>query len=191
MQCLHGILAFDHEVQGHMRINEREIDFTNGRGYIEKDWGKEFPSAWIWMQSNHFDEKEVSFTASIANIPFAGRSFAGYLIGLLYNGQIYRFTTYTRAKLSPPQVSDNEVIFSVQTKHHELEIDAKRAHGASLASPVQGLMTGRIIESLDSSIHVRFYEKQKTTRTLLFEGTGQNAGLEVVGNLGEIGAVSI
>jgi hypothetical protein len=191
LQCLHGILGFDHEVQGSLTIDGRHIDFSNGRGYIEKDWGREFPSAWIWMQSNHFDERGVSFTSSIANIPFSRGTFTGLLAGFLFNEEVYRFTTYTRAKLSTPEVSDDRVVFTIQDKRHLLEVDAERAHGASLRSPVEGLMTGRIIESLDSSIHLRFYDLKKTTKELLFDGVGRNAGLEVVGNLNEIGAIEV
>jgi tocopherol cyclase len=191
LQCLHGILGFDHDVQGSLTIDGQEIYFSNGRGYIEKDWGREFPSAWIWMQSNHFDEEGVSFTSSIASIPFGKGTFTGLLAGLLFNKEIYRFTTYTRAKFSTPLVSDDRVTFTIQDKEHLIEVDAKRAHGASLRSPVEGLMTGRIIESLDSSIHLRFYELRKTTKNLLFEGVGRNAGLEVVGNLDEIGAIEV
>lgn len=191
LQCLHGILGFDHEIQGKLEIDGRSIDFSNGRGYIEKDWGREFPSAWIWMQSNHFDEKGVSFTSSIASIPFGRGTFTGLLAGLLHDGKIYRFTTYTRAKLSTPEVSDDRVVFTIQSKQHLLEVDAKRAQGALLRSPVEGLMTGRITESLDSSIHLRFYEKKKASKELLFDGVGRNAGLEVVGNLDEIGAIDV
>jgi hypothetical protein len=189
LQCLHGILAFDHGVQGNLTIDGRDIDFSDGRGYIEKDWGREFPSAWIWMQSNHFDEKGVSFSSSIASIPFGRGAFTGLLAGLLYKEKIYRFTTYTRAKFSTPEVSGDRVVFKIQNKRHLIEVDAKRAQGASLRSPVEGLMTGRIIESLDSSIHLRFYEKRNDSKELLFEGEGRNAGLEVVGDLTEIGAI--
>ncbi|MHA3964598.1 MAG: tocopherol cyclase family protein, partial [Candidatus Thorarchaeota archaeon SMTZ1-45] len=102
LQCLHGILGFDHEVQGSLAVDGHAIDFSDGRGYIEKDWGREFPSAWIWMQSNHFKEHGVSFSSSIASIPFGRGIFTGLLAGLLYNEKVYRFTTYTRAKFSTP-----------------------------------------------------------------------------------------
>ncbi|MDO8123651.1 MAG: tocopherol cyclase family protein [Candidatus Hermodarchaeota archaeon] len=191
MQCLHGILSFDHKLQGNVIIDNRGINFSNGRGYIEKDWGREFPSAWIWMQSNHFEEPGISFTASIANIPWMKRSFTGFLIGLLYNGTVYRFTTYTRAKISTPKVSEDAVTFTVQDKNSLIEVDAQRAHGAMLKSPEEGLMTGRIIESLDSSIQLKYFTKDKNRTELIFEGTGRNAGLEVVGNLSEIGAIQV
>ncbi|MCK7537696.1 MAG: tocopherol cyclase family protein [Marinilabiliales bacterium] len=35
-------------------------DFSGGRGYIEKDWGHSFPSAYVWMQSNHFQLARIS-----------------------------------------------------------------------------------------------------------------------------------
>jgi hypothetical protein len=191
MQTLHGILSFNHEIQGRVSLNERVIDFSSGRGYIEKDWGREFPSTWIWMQSNHFDQPHISFTASIAKIPWMKRSFTGFLIGLLYDGKVHRFTTYTRAKISSPQVSEKEVTFSVQDKRFMIEVIAQRSHGASLRSPVEGLMTGRIIESLDSCITLKFYKRTNGKMELIFEDTGRNAGLEVVGDLSEIGVVQV
>ncbi len=42
MECYHGVLSFDHEIEGNLVIDGREIDFTGGRGYLEKDWGKSF-----------------------------------------------------------------------------------------------------------------------------------------------------
>jgi hypothetical protein len=191
MQTQHGILSFDHEIQGTVRINQREIDFSKGRGYIEKDWGKEFPCAWIWMQSNHFDEIGISFTASIANIPWMKRSFTGFLIGLLYDNTVHRFTTYTRAKLSTLEVSKDAVTFTVKDKRFLIEVNAKRSPGVMLRSPIEGLMTGRILESLDSAIHLKFWSLKKSGKKLIYEGTGRSAGLEVVGDLSEIGATEV
>ncbi|MEZ4893124.1 MAG: tocopherol cyclase family protein [Saprospiraceae bacterium] len=37
-----------------LTINGEELDFTGGKGYMEKDWGRSFPSAYFWMQTNHF-----------------------------------------------------------------------------------------------------------------------------------------
>jgi hypothetical protein len=40
-------------------------------------------------------------------------------------------------------------------------------------------MTGKVNESLQAIIHIRFYEKD----TLIFEGQGRNAGLEAAGEI--------
>ena len=43
MECYHGIVSMDHTVNGLIEINNEKIDFSEGRGYIEKDWGRSFP----------------------------------------------------------------------------------------------------------------------------------------------------
>ena len=44
MECYHGVVNIDHKISGSLMINNEEIDFTDGYGYIEKDWGKSFPN---------------------------------------------------------------------------------------------------------------------------------------------------
>jgi hypothetical protein len=56
MECYHGLISIDHKLQGSLQINGQEIDFTEGKGYAEKDWGTSFPEGYVWMQSNHFAE---------------------------------------------------------------------------------------------------------------------------------------
>ncbi len=58
-----------------LTINGEPMDLTGGRGYIEKDWGTSFPSAWIWMQCNTFDTPDTSFMLSYARIPWMGSHF--------------------------------------------------------------------------------------------------------------------
>lgn len=182
MECYHGILGFDHRIEGILSIGGRTVDFTEGRGYIEKDWGAGFPEAWIWMQSNHFDEEGISFTSSIAKIPWLGSSFAGFLIGLLYDDKVYTFTTYTGARVSNLMILDKDIRFWVHDNTHGIKVRASRSEGGELRSPVMGEMSGRIIESLTAQIDIRFYSLDQSTPELLFSGTGRNAGLEVVGN---------
>jgi tocopherol cyclase len=77
MECYHGVLGFDHAVQGQIGVDGRELDFTGGRGYIEKDWGQAFPRAWVWMQTNHFELPRTCLTASVAVIPWMGGGVPG------------------------------------------------------------------------------------------------------------------
>jgi len=186
MECYHGILGFDHRIEGSLNIGKSNIDFTGGRGYIEKDWGAGFPEAWIWMQSNHFQENGVSFTSSIAKIPWLESSFAGFLIGLLYDETVYTFATYTGAQVSNLRVSEDDVRFWVSDSTHGVMVRAARAQGGELRSPVLGEMSGRIIESLTAHIDIRFYRFEGNESMLLFSGTGGNAGLEVVGDTREL-----
>lgn len=79
MECYHGVVNIHQKIRGSLVINHKEIDFTDGYGYIEKDWGRSFPKWWVWLQSNHFNEKDASLMFAIAEIPWLGNYFTGFL----------------------------------------------------------------------------------------------------------------
>ena len=177
MECYHGVISMHHFLEGRLDVYGQEVDFTGGKGYMEKDWGRSFPGAWIWMQSNHFDAGDpVSLMASVAVIPWLRSSFIGYIVGFLHEGHLHRFATYTGAEMQA-RLGEHEVILSFRDKIHRLEIVAHQAGAAELVAPISGNMTGKVNESMQSTISVRFFEKE----TLIFEGEGRNAGLEVAG----------
>lgn len=176
MECYHGVVSFDHAISGTLTIDGELINFTRGRGYIEKDWGQSFPEAYIWFQTNHFDSPEACITASVAIIPSFGTTFPGFIVGLWLGGRLYRFATYTGAKLEKLAVSDAEVFWVLSDSQHRLEMRAQRAIGGLLKGPSKLDMGKRVDETLQASIDVRL-----TTRSgqLIFASTGRHAGLEV------------
>ncbi|MBK7408534.1 MAG: hypothetical protein IPJ40_11025 [Saprospirales bacterium] len=179
MECYHGVVSMNHLLEGNLSVYGQPVDFTGGQGYIEKDWGRSFPGAWIWMQSNHFNTTNpVSLMASVAVIPWLGSSFIGYIVGFLYEGELYRFATYTGAQMKA-RLGDHEVVLAFRDKRHRLEIVAHQAGAAELVAPISGNMTGKVNESMQSTVSVRFFEREK----LIFEGEGRNTGLEVAGEV--------
>ncbi|MFK7936140.1 MAG: tocopherol cyclase family protein [Saprospiraceae bacterium] len=181
MQCYHGVVSVDHNISGSLEVNGKTVSFDGGKGYIEKDWGRSFPSSWIWMQTNHFgQDMPISLMASVARIPWLGNHFVGYIVGFLYKNKIHRFATYTGAKMKAEIVND-QVKLSFKDSRYRLEITAERTDGGNLISPIDGNMVGKVNESLQSEIYVTFYERE----SLIFEGTGRNAGMEVAGEVEE------
>jgi len=65
-----------------------------------------------------------------------------------------------------------------------LEIIAKRCESTELASPIMGLMDGKINESMCSKIEVKLVDKKQNI--ILLQDTGRNAALEVAGNISEL-----
>jgi hypothetical protein len=180
MECYHGVLSFDHSLQGKITLNGKEMDFSGGRGYIEKDWGKSFPAAWVWLQSNHFKNTRACITASVAIIPWLGNSFKGFIVGFWLDGKLYRFTTYRNSKIESLEISDDHVVWVIRNRTHRLRLNACRAQGGLLRGPTPQDMGKRVIETLSASVDIRL----ETLRgDVLFESTGENAGLEVVGDL--------
>jgi hypothetical protein len=186
MECYHGVLSFNHSINGYLEINGEKKDFTGGKGYIEKDWGSSMPSSWIWMQTNHFDDEGLSLFGSIAKIPWLGSYFTGYIFGLLHNKRLYKFTTYNRAKIEKIQLTKNNIEIIFFDKKLELQINAIRTEGVDIPAPKLGEMTAKVNESLKSRINIKLFRKNKKEKILILSDTGRNAGLEFVGNLNEL-----
>jgi tocopherol cyclase len=184
MECYHGILSMDHEIIGSMVLNGEEIDFTGGRGYMEKDWGVSFPSAYIWMQSNHFSEPGTSLKLSVANIPWLGSSFVGFIAGFWWKNELIEFTTYNSSNLLRSSVNDKHVEIELKNKKYILKVKAERTGSTELASPILGFMEGKINESMTSKLAVQLVHRQSSK--ILFEDVGRKAGLEVAGAIAEI-----
>ena len=186
MECYHGIVSMDHLISGTLAINGEQVNFSGGRGYMEKDWGRAMPRAWIWMQSNHFDQSGISLTLSIADIPWGGRSFTGFLGGILLDGQLHRFATYTGARIGNLSVSEESVQFVLVDRKKRLQVNAHRAQGFNLQAPTTTRMDRRIMETLSADIEVAFDLKSNGQWAQVFRGTGRFAGLEVVGDVGSL-----
>jgi tocopherol cyclase len=180
MECYHGILSFNSSITGRLEINGELINFSDGKGYVEKDWGHSMPTAWFWAQSNHFDEAGVSLSVSVARVPYLSFSFSGLLIGWLFRGHLFKFTTYNRSRIRHFRINGDKVSLAVENKHYLLEIEADAAGGAVLSSPILGEMRGWIKESLRSAVKVSFYALQHGERELIFRGEGRNAGIEIL-----------
>jgi hypothetical protein len=180
MECYHGVVSLDHSIQGALEIAGQSIDFEHGRGYIEKDWGKSFPDAWVWLQTNHFDRPGTSLTASIATIPWLGSAFVGFIIGLWHNKKLYRLATYTGAKVEAMDIQEDVVNWVVRDRRYRLEMHARRVEGGLLKGPSRLEMDKRVVETLNASVFTRL---SSLDGSLIFEGEGRHAGLEVHNSL--------
>jgi tocopherol cyclase len=180
MECYHGVLSFDHALQGSLTLNGKTMDFSGGRGYIEKDWGQSFPAAWVWFQSNHFPGGSACISASVAIIPWVGQAFRGFIVGLWLDGKLYRFATYSGAKIESLQILDDHVDWVLRSRQHRLHLTARRVQGGLLRGPTRLDMGQRVMETLNASVELRLETVQGG---LVFEGVGAHTGLEVMGDL--------
>jgi tocopherol cyclase len=182
MECYHGVLSFDHAIAGSLTVDGSTYDWTGGRGYIEKDWGQSFPSAWIWLQSNHFHAPGICVTASVALIPWLQRAFRGFIVGVWLGGELYRFATYTGARIEQLEATDSHVRWRMRDRSCALDLVAERAQGGLIRGPTRTDMGTPVHETLNASVHVRLVQGTH----VLFEGTGRHAGLEAHGDLARL-----
>jgi hypothetical protein len=185
MECNHGVVSLHHQLEGSLSLQDpalgtlREVDFTGGKGYMEKDWGRSFPRAYVWMQSNHFGGHDrASLMASAAHIPWLKGHFIGFISGFWLDGRLFKFATYNGSRKFL-KITEERVELIFQRSGLELRILASQAPGTALKSPMSGEMTGKIQESLQAVLQVELLENGRR----IFEGNGRNAGLEVAGEV--------
>ena len=185
MECYHGILSMHHLLSGSVNLNQEVYNFDNGQGYTEKDWGRSFPKAWVWIQSNHFNNcKEASMMLSIADIPWLGNFFIGFLSIIWIKGKFYKFTTYTGAKITALEYNDNRLSATIENKKYKLEIITSQSKSGILQAPEIGKMDRAIKESLDAKVNVRLTDLKN--KIVLFDDIGIHAGFEMVGDINHL-----
>lgn len=169
LQCYHDIISMNHLVNGVVTINGNKYNFNKSYGYIEKDAGRDFPNQYLWIQTNSFD-KDVSFSMSIASIPFYGYNFTGFITSLIYEQKEYRFATYNNSKIKT--FKKNHIV--LENKNYLLEISYYPSKSYPLYAPIKGTMCRIIEESLDGNLTLKLYSKG----LLVFMATSKQAGIE-------------
>ncbi len=176
MECYHGVVSMNHILSGSFRANNHSIDFNHEKGYIEKDWGKSFPRAYVWLQSNHFSHSSTSFMFSYADIPFGKLYFKGLIVNLVVDSKEYRFATYNCAKVILEEIHKNRVHYKIKKGKYILDIKAHSIVETSLASPINGEMINQIKEGLSGEIALTLYKE----KNIIYEDIGYHAGIEIM-----------
>ncbi len=177
MECKHGIVSVNHEISGELVINHKTLDFSKGKGYIEKDWGTSFPEAWIWIQGNSFTNQNTSFQFSVAKIPWLGKFFIGFISFLYFKGEFYLFSTYNKSKILEISHSPESITIRLKNRRFILRIKAVKNTFGELIAPVSGDMSRRIKESIDSEVSIELYDLKEN---LLYKDSSNRAGLEII-----------
>jgi tocopherol cyclase len=180
MECYHGVVSLNHMLEGTLNINNNVADFTGGKGYIEKDWGKSFPECWVWAQANCFVNPLTSFMVSVAKIPWLGHFFVGHICFLVHNGVVYKFMTWNGSKIVGLENGANMIKLNLKGKNSQIEISISKTRSGLLKAPVFGSMERYIKESINATVSVRLTSDRGDE---IFSGSSQGGGLEVVGDV--------
>ena len=177
MECYHDIISMSHKLKGVISVNNKVIDFKDGKGYIEKDWGTSFPNEYIWLQSNHFEGNEASIMFSLAHIPFIGRSFQGFICNFIINNREYRFATYNKSKIKSVSYSDDYLEIDIVKDKFGLNIKAVVCRDSGeLKAPRNGAMDILIKEGLSGAAEIRLLKNSK----VVFEGKANPCAIEMM-----------
>jgi len=174
LKCNHGILSLSHKLKGYLLLNEKKLDFTNGTGYIETDWGSSFPDSYLWTQCNWYDKGDCCIMLSIAHIPFPFKSFTGCICSIYYAGKEYRLATYLGVRILT--YTKQKVVLVQGT--NKLEIKVLEQNPFPLKAPVNGSLKRSIQESAFGTVKYRFSNNNQE----IFTKISSNASFEYVGS---------
>jgi tocopherol cyclase len=177
MECKHGIGSVLHNLSGSLHLNGNVVDFSEGTGYIEKDWGTSFPESWVWLHCNTFNEPDCSFTFSVAKIPWLGSFFIGHICFLYFKGKFYTFATYNNSKITKLYFSVGELFAELKNKKYTLHVKAVQKSTGHLKAPVTGKMDRVIKESIDSEIKLTLSD---ANGNVIISTHGNHAGMELI-----------
>jgi hypothetical protein len=178
LECNHEIISMDHKLNGEISINGNATNYTDGKGYIEKDWGTSFPEKYIWIQSNHFLQDDVSVCCSIASVPILGKKIEGFFCNITIGEEEYRFATYNRSKVHVRKKSKDCLEIIIKNNKYKLLIKGEMLGSETLIAPEQGGMLNTIKEGLTGKIKIVMKDKEGK---ILLNSSSDYMGIEVVG----------
>lgn len=182
MECYSQVCILDGDIIGSLNIDGKVVDFTGGKVYVEKNWGKSFPKSWLWVQSNNFDTKKVSLTCSLATIPFPVKPFRGFLIGVTVGNKFYRFTTINNSKLKLNSIGEDiELVVSKKNLRLTLKTSTDKDDFVLCMGPENGNMIPLVRETLHGKVHMVLEDTK--TNSIIFEGIGKSTGVEYGGEM--------
>lgn len=180
MECYSQVCLVDGDTQGELNINGKRVDFNGGKVYIEKNWGKAFPKAWIWIQSNSFRTSRVSLSCSIGIVPFLHGSFNGFLAGFMLGDEFYEFTSINRSRMRIHRQKD-DVNIKFYNKKYELNIRTESEEDKFILcmGPSPEGMVPIVRETLKGKVYVKL--RNICENRMVFSDTGCCTGIEYGG----------
>jgi tocopherol cyclase len=140
-------------------INNAEINFTEGTGYIEKDWGTSFPESWIWLHCNTFKTRKFVYIFGGKNTMAGKFLYRSYLFSLCRR-KISSFCHLQRLKNHKTHFSCPGFGIEIKNKTHTLKVKAVQNRSGDLKAPVTGEMNRIIKESVDSTIEIELFDNE-------------------------------
>ncbi len=157
MECRHGVISLYHTVSGQIKINEETLDFEDGIGYIEMDWGKSFPKCYLWTHCAWKDDSENSLMVAAASIPIFKTSFKGCLSCLMIHQKQVVLATYFGARIM--QMSEDRLV--IHQNRLRLEIQCLQPRPVELQAPKEGKLRIPVHESLRCTVRYRLFEEKE------------------------------
>ena len=172
LECFQEVIFLEAFAKGSFSLKGKTYEIKS-KGYMEKTFGDNFPSRWIWIQSNYNkDNAKISF--SIGLIPILFFKVKGFFLLLKINNELLRFSSYNLSRIKVKRVNEG-IIIIIKKGKHKIVILPRSIDPVTLVGPRKnGEMTLDVFESIKSTATVQHFIKKE----LVYEGVFENVGYE-------------
>lgn len=182
LESYHEVVSLQHTLMGSLWLNERQIIFNEGKGYIERDWGRAFPNVWLWAQCNHFKRQDVALMIGVARLPIFFNYYTCFAIPIYYKGQVEIFSNYNGGHLAKLYRYKGYVHLIVTQKNKILDIKIYGSDEVSCVTSRSSHMIRDVYACDTAKIELLITENGKT----VFEEVGILCELEMGGNTSKL-----
>jgi tocopherol cyclase len=185
LECYSQVCSLHSKLKGSISINGKTTDYTDGCAYVEKNWGRDFPRDYFWVQSSGFREKKAALTLSYGRVPLYLIKFNGFLGALYLKDRVFLFTSMNGSSIK--MESDiNGFHIKLTNKKYVLIIStyADKESFYPLMGPCKNKMIPDFRESLKGIALVKLTCIEN--KELIFEDYSNFSGIEFGGNLNNL-----
>lgn len=176
--------AMDASATGWIEWNGDRFIFEDILGYQEKNWGREFPKTWFWLQANNFDDPQACcLSVGGGSMPVGPVLFNAAGIGFSYGNTLYTFSFPQQPAWVRTDIVPGSWHLDARKGRYKITIDASSdlVDLINLMNPTEDGIRPYTWETLSGSVRVRLYEREDTEWKMLVDTTSNLAGLEVGG----------
>lgn len=178
------------EARGTVRIDGAARTFDGAALHQEKNWGRAFPSRWIWLQANDFEDRpDVALAAAGGPIFAPSWSPSGYMLGLRWRDRFFTFRTQDTHQfpLARFEIDEENGLarwsLDAENLRHRVEIRAHADAGALIPIdvPADGGLAVGAVEHLAATVDVTLYARDGLGWRLLGTARTHTAAVEAGG----------
>ena len=185
LECYSQVCSLHSKLEGSILIDGKIVDFTGGCAYVEKNWGRNFPKDYFWVQASGFREKRAAITLSYGRIPLYLMKFNGFLGAVYLRDRIFTFTTINGSSI---KIENNSNTFHIKliNKKYLLNINAyaESNNFYPFMGPYKNKMVPNFRESLNGIVQVKL--TYLDDKKLIFNDYSNFSGIEFGGNLNNL-----
>lgn len=182
LNSYHDVTSLAHQLSGSITINNETIDFTGGKGYMEKEWGKQYPKIWVWAQCNHFKEHDIALMVGVARMPFLWEYYTSFSVPVYYKGSLEVFSNYNGGQIAKLYRYKGYIHLIITQKSKVLDLKIYGEDEAELVSSYNSHMIRDVYQCQMAKMEIKIMQSNH----IILEDVGYCCNIEIGGNTSKL-----